>query len=89
MGTMSPRPQIRVIDETEYSGRVAARINNLRIKQGLSTAALAKRIEEAGYPISTQTLYGWLGGIREVSLDSLPFVAKALGMKLLELLPAK
>jgi transcriptional regulator with XRE-family HTH domain len=86
---MSPRPKTRQIDTTEFSGRVAARIDSLRQEQLLSTQALADKITKAGYSLGVQTLYGWLAGTRDVALDAIPAIAKALGVKVHDLIPTK
>lgn len=84
---MAPAP--KPIDESEYSGRLAVRLRKLREKAGLSVEQACKRIEEAGYPISPQTYYGWENGRRQPNWDALPALAKALRTSIRAVVPIK
>lgn len=85
-GRMSPAK--KPLDLTKLSNRLAARIRELREKQGLSVPELAAMIPDAaGKPLPDQTLYGWENGRRKVDLDTLPAIAAALKTTLRKLMP--
>ena len=86
---MAARPRTQKPNETRYSGRVAARIEARRAELGMSIVDLADKVTTSGYKLAPPTLYNWLGGNREPALDALPYLAKVLKVKLLDLLPPK
>ena len=63
-------------DLTTYSGRLAARIRELRDERRLTVQEVA---DKSGIPL--YTLYGYENGRREIPLDLLPALAKALRCK--------
>ena len=83
-----PRPS-KEPDTSQFSGRIAARIRAERERIGLSVEELAAKIEGAGYSIAAPTLYHWENGNRRPDLDALPFIAKALRLRLSDFLPPK
>lgn len=76
-------------DQNRYSGRVAARIRELRTALGITVEDLAAKLTKAGYDVKPPTLYHWENGTREPALDAVPYLAKALKVSVAELLPAK
>lgn len=63
-------------DLSTYSGRLAARVRELREAKGWSIKRLA---DKAGIPVPT--LYGYENGGRDIPPDAYPRLAKALGCK--------
>lgn len=62
-------------DTTTYVGRVAAHINKLRVKAGLSVPELAEAVG-----VGTPTVYAWENGQNAPQIKMLPLIAKALGV---------
>jgi len=85
-GAAVPRPRNHV-DTSTYAGRVAIRIRELREAAGLDVRDCAKRITKAGYKIGSSTLYHWENGGRQPQLDAIPYIAKALRVRIAELFP--
>lgn len=88
-GSAVARPKSRQPDTAKYSGRLAVRIDQLRIERGLSVEDLAEKVTVGGYELAAPTLYHWLNGNRQPALDALPYLAKVLRCKLPDLLPPK
>ena len=63
-------------DVTTYAGRCAERLRALRDKTGLTVEALAEAVGR-----KTRTLYNWESGATAPSLDDLPRLAEAFGLK--------
>jgi transcriptional regulator with XRE-family HTH domain len=55
----------------------------------MSVDELAVKVSQAGYIVASPTLYHWENGNRRPDIDALPFIAKALRLPLIELLPQK
>lgn len=70
------------VDTNTYTGRFAARLRTLREDAGLSVDQLA---EKSGIPRTS--LYNWESATRQPLLDQIPVIAKALGVKIADLLP--
>ena len=74
---------IRVAPNQEhYSGRVAARVRELRLKRGLTCVQLARELG-----LSCQTVYSWEYSTRGIPADTYPRLANALGVSIRTLLP--
>lgn len=80
--------ETKPVDESKYSGRLAARIRALRIEAGMDVKTLAAAVTRKGYKLGTSTLYAWENGNLQAQLDALPALAKALKVSLLDLLPS-
>jgi transcriptional regulator with XRE-family HTH domain len=83
-----PKPR-KEPDQSRYSGRLAKRLRTLRDAAGVDIDDLAEKLTKAGYPVSTPTLYAWESGRLQIQLDALPYLAKALKVKVSDLLPEK
>jgi transcriptional regulator with XRE-family HTH domain len=81
--------QLKQVDESTYSGRLAARIRALRNERKMDVETLAKAVTKKGYKLGTSTLYHWENGTLQPNIDAMPAMAKALGVTLTELFPAK
>ena len=77
-----PRPT-KEIDTSSFVGSIAAEIRRRRERGKLTPETAA---EKAGVPV--QTWYNWERG-RHLPLTALPAIARALGCKPRDLLPAK
>ncbi len=82
---MTPRPQ-REPDMTRYSGRVAAKLRELREAQGWSVIRACDRLETLGYVHSKQnrrvpdsTMYAYERGVNDLPLALIPYVARLYG----------
>lgn len=62
------------VDESTYSGRLAVRVRTLREAKGLTVEELAKKAK-----INPKALYAYEQGVRKLSPDLYPKLAKALG----------
>ena len=78
---MSARPN-KAVNLDAYSGRFAARLRELRLKRKMTVDQLAKI---SGIP--DKTLYKWESGDHAPTIDRLPELAQALGVKPRTLLP--
>lgn len=88
-GTM---PAKRPVPTDTYSQRVSARLRALREERGWLVADLAERINRhlpEGEGFATSTIHGWDNGNKKIDPDTYPILAKVLGVKLLEFLPAR
>jgi transcriptional regulator with XRE-family HTH domain len=74
-------------DKKTYSGRLAIRIDELRLKAGYTVEEFQVKLGEKNYPVSVPNLYKWLNGDLQPQIDALPAIAKALGLTIAELLP--
>lgn len=68
-------------DMDTYSGRVAARIRNLREEAGLTVEEVVTKMEKHGYQTTVQTFYKWENGMRKIHLDAIPAFAKTIKLK--------
>lgn len=64
------------VDTTKYTGKLAARLRELREAKGMTMEKLA---EKAG--VSVMTIYAWESNRRAIDPNSYPALAKALGCK--------
>ena len=64
-----------------YSGRFAANLRRLREKAGLSVEEVVSALEAEGVSVIRQSWYRFEQGTRTPSLDNMPAIAKALGLK--------
>lgn len=71
-------------DEQSYSGRVAARLKELRLSKGKDIDDLA-----ATLGVSAKTVYQWESGRSSPQYDKLPAIAAALGCSIRQLFPAE
>lgn len=86
-GSMPPKSNI---DTSTYSGRIAARIRELREARGWTVKELANRINAAGGSnLANSTVHGWDNGSRSIDCDFLPTVAKVFGLSVRSFLPVK
>lgn len=67
------------VDTSTYTGKLAARVRQLREDKGFSIEDLADRVG-----ISAQTMYAYEANRRAIDPDLYPKLAKALGAKTLE-----
>lgn len=87
-GRAVPRERSEV-DTSTYSGRVAARIRAVIDEKGVPIKALVDAIQAAGHKASERTVFAYLNNTRTLHPDLYPAVAKALKVKLADLLPPK
>ena len=64
------------VDQSTYSGRVAARLRLLREKAGKTVPEMAKAVG-----VSSASIYAWERNSRDVALDSVPRICEVLGIK--------
>lgn len=76
-------------DLTTYSGRLAARIRELRTATGMTTEEAAEKLTLNGYGISAPAMRHWENGTRKPMWDALPALAKTFKVKIRELIPEK
>ena len=74
--------QRKEIDSNTYSGKFALRLRGLREKAKLSVEEFSVK---SGIPRTT--LYNWEQAIRTPPFDTLPTLARALGVKVRSLMP--
>ena len=82
-------PAEKEADMTTYSGLLANQMRVIRQKSGKSLYQIVERMAKYGWPVSVAAYRHWENGTRKPPIDALPYIAKALGVKLHELLPAK
>ncbi len=73
------------VDTSLYSLRCAVRLRELREAAKLSVEELAAKVTRAGYELTVVTLYRWENGLRQIALDAVPALAKALKLPAREL----
>jgi len=74
-----------------YSGRISARVRELRERLGYTVAELAVRLNSRlpkSRKIANSTLHGWDAGTRKVDPDYYPELAAALQVEVRQLFPA-
>lgn len=87
LGDMPRKPAKPKLDT--YSGRLGARIRELRNERGWPVEQFWLRLDRAGVKASVATINNWEAGRRAPHLDDCPAIAKVLGVAILELLPPK
>jgi transcriptional regulator with XRE-family HTH domain len=81
-------PAKKPVEQTTYNGRFAERLRELR--DGRDVDAIIATIHKAGFKrCSKATYYNWEGGVYDPPIAALPALAKALGVSIPELFPAK
>jgi transcriptional regulator with XRE-family HTH domain len=88
MDAMAARPA-KPASTKKYSGRVGARIRVLRTDRDWTVEDLCHRLRDVGLARSVNSIRSWEAGRRILHPDDYPFVAKAFGVTIHELLPAK
>lgn len=78
-------PAKKEIDTTTYRGRFAARLRELRGDKDV--AAILKSLEKSRHGIGRATYYNWESAVTDPPLNTLPALAKALGVTVHELFP--
>jgi DNA-binding XRE family transcriptional regulator len=68
-------------DDSTYSGRVASRLKELRVKAGLTVEEMVERLSQRGVNVAVGTYYHWEAGRRDISLNAVPAIASALSLK--------
>ena len=68
-------------DTSTYSGRIAARVRELRKKRGLSREELWVKLTAEGCHVGVPSLYNYENGRAKINPDDYPAFAKALGCK--------
>lgn len=87
VGDMPRKPAKPKLDT--YSGRLGARIRELRTEKGWSVEQFWLRLHRAGIKASVATINSWEAGRTAMHLDECPRVAKIFGLSVLEFLPPK
>jgi transcriptional regulator with XRE-family HTH domain len=78
------------IDTSSYSGRMAARLRQLREAKGWTVAELQERINTRvpkARRIAQQTVHSWDSGRRIINTDYLPALADCFGLSIGGFLP--
>ncbi|MFF0704991.1 helix-turn-helix domain-containing protein [Streptomyces tendae] len=70
-----------------YTRHVAETIRDLRVRAGLTTTEVARRLTEAGRPTHKSTVSRIESGTRAISVDDLAALAAVLGVRPAALLP--
>lgn len=83
---MSPPRRVDA-DESKYSGRVARRIRELRESKGLTAADMVEKMAMHGFHVTRAAYTHWETGRGKPHWDALPALAKALGVKIRDLIP--
>ncbi len=68
-------------DTSTYSGRLAARIRELRDRAGLSVEDAVELMEVAGFPVKARSWYYWESGSNSPPVDAIPAIACTLKLK--------
>jgi transcriptional regulator with XRE-family HTH domain len=77
----------KTVDDSTFLGRFAVRLRTLRERSGLTVDELAESISTHGYAINSRSVYYWESGRTTPPLEAIPFVAKALTVKVRTVLP--
>jgi transcriptional regulator with XRE-family HTH domain len=83
-------PAKKPVSTDTYSGRISARVRELRELRGYTVADLAKRLNgrlHKSRRIANSTLHGWDNGTRKVDPDYYPELAAALQVSIRQLFP--
>jgi transcriptional regulator with XRE-family HTH domain len=94
--TRSPKglrvPAKKDVDESTYSGRIAARLRKLRTDKGWTVKDLRERLNRtlpASMRLKPSTLHGWDAGDRKVDPDYYPALAAVFGLSVRAFLPTE
>jgi len=93
--SMAGRKRTSEPDLNTYSGRVAARIRELREARGWSLDDLAERLKQNGTTIPVSSLYAYEVGRRgdgtgrDIPVDLYPAIAAVFGKSIRSFLPAE
>lgn len=74
-------------DAETYRGRVSR--HWIQLRAGRDVEAVAAAVRKAGVKCSRATYYNWESGETDPPIAALPAIAKALGVKVADLFPAK
>ncbi len=87
-GSMPPKSDI---DTSTYSGRIAARLRELREAKGWTVKELTGRINGASPPrkIAQSTVHAWDNGGKAINPDFFPAIARAFGKSVRSFIPAE
>lgn len=83
-------PAKKPVPIDSYSGRISARMRELRERLGYTVAELAERLNKRlpkNRRIANSTLHGWDSGVRKVDPDYYPELAAALQVSVRQLMP--
>ena len=76
-------------DLSTYRGRFAANLRTLRQKRFDTQAEFVEALEVQGLVVVLMTVSSWERGARVPPVDSMPQIAKALGVPIRHLLPTE
>lgn len=83
-------PREKKPNRSTYSGRISARIRELRKAKGMTVEELRDALRASGVEIGLSTTYGYENGNHRPDPDTYPALAKVLGCKSVrEFLPEK
>lgn len=68
-------------DDSTYSGRVATRLKELRVKANLTVEEMVERLAKNGVSVAVNTYYHWEAGRRDLPLNAVPAIASALSLR--------
>jgi transcriptional regulator with XRE-family HTH domain len=75
-------PARKETDTTTYSGRLGARMRELREKRGITVEQFRDALRTAtGREFSVQAIYAWERAARDLPLDLIPAVTGILGFE--------
>jgi len=77
----------KAINVGTYTGRIAARIRELRDKNGVSVVDLYETVKDAPGVRSLEQFKQWERGASPIHVNAIPALAEALGVKISKLLP--
>lgn len=85
-------PRAKEVDKSTYSGRVAARVRELRDAEGWTVADLCERVNRrlsanGLKEVGQSTVHGWDNGSRKIDPDLYPLLAKIFKLTVPEFLP--
>ncbi len=83
---MAARPT-KPVDDSTYAGRFAARLRQLREKAKKTIDQVVSDMENEGYSVAARSIYSWERAAHAPPIDAFPALAKALGVKIRNLLP--
>jgi len=81
-------PKRKEPDQSTYAGRFAARLRALREKKGLTVEEMVDLMQHHGFRLSVMGYYTWERATRQINLNAIPAIAKALGVSIRVLFPA-
>ena len=83
-------PAKKPVPTDTYSGRIAARLRELREAKGWTVAELAERLNRSlpkDMRVANSTLHGWDAGTRKVDPDYYPAIAATFGLTVRGFMP--